>query len=154
MTTRSTLLLGLVTPLLLVSCSPGSSPGSESSATKSKAQTTVLTTQRAQAAVDVAFAHFKQAIQQKFNVQFLSTNPRAVVQGVREDPSQNLAEADIVFVNAQYKMPGPGVVSYDGQLPPGQAEFKKYTDGRWVLTKFGTGFISSFGDMTTNIEVR
>lgn len=68
------------------------------------------------------------------------------VQGVREIPAENSAEADLNFQDFRWQAP-LGLGSFSGT---GTAKFSHYSDGRWVLTKI----IWSYGTyLDANVEV-
>lgn len=76
------------------------------------------------------------------------------VKGIREVPAQNIAIADMQFVNERLDPSMDSrTESYNG---PGYAVFSHYSDGRWVLTTYGRGNGSSAFSLkwTTNIEVK
>lgn len=104
-----------------------------------------LTTACAQKTVERAMEIFKKDMGDS-----ISPNARAIVQGVREIPQQNLAQADIIFLDAVTSCIGQ---NYRWKI--GVAVFKHYTDGRWVMTQIQTDEFMCTGTITfKNLEVK
>ncbi len=106
--------------------------------------TTALTKEKAQIAVDQALAAAKQQFGRR-----VSAFAKGIVEGVQDLPQENLAKADVTYVNAE-------TACMQRQYPwtQGVATFKRYNDGRWVLTEITTGEIMCLASWSPNIEVR
>lgn len=123
-----------------------SSAASRSKNTSAADNSSLLTTAAAQRAVDLAL----QIIKKKFG-SLMTDNPKAMVQGVRDLPQQNIAIADIAFADTAATCSGfPVKYSWNA----GTATFKHYTDGRWILTELDSGEIMCGGLHTFSIEAK
>jgi hypothetical protein len=58
----------------------------------------------------------------------------ARVEGVQENAQANSATADISFQSVSFRCPLPSFMAFQQHWISGVANFKHYTDGRWVLT--------------------
>lgn len=107
-----------------------------------------LTTPCAQKTVDRAM----EIVRDKLG-NLITPNARAVVQGVQEIPQQNMAQADVTFIDTVAGSRNCFGMRY--RWNNGVAIFKRYTDGRWVMTHLQTGEIMCGGTWTfNNLEVR
>lgn len=130
-TTCNLLILSLLTTC--ASCSPG----------------TGLTKENAQQAVNTGLVQLPELAARK-GMQLQGSDYKAEVLGIQENPTENSATADIKFYNMTFKPPGP---LYPMQtLDKGTASFKRYSDGRWVLTEIHSGDGRFLGSFEMNIE--
>lgn len=127
------------------SSEPAPTPASSSSYSSDNG---TVTTEKAQRAVDRAMDIIKGKLGN-----LITPNARARVQGVQELPQQNMAQADVTFLDTVAGSPSCMGLRY--RWNHGVATFKRYTDGRWVMTHLNTGEIMCGGTWTfNNLEVR
>lgn len=120
--------------LLSFACNTSRNYSGSSSSAGGTRESGVLTRDKAQKALDKA-------------LEGSSKGGTVTVQGVRELPSENAAEAELNFQNFRWQAP-LGLGSYSGA---GTARFSHYSDGRWVLSKV----IWSYGtSLDANVEVK
>lgn len=137
--------------LVVIGCKSPNNYGGGSSSYGGESRTSTdsnrgkLTTAKAQDAVDRAMEAFKSKLGDN-----MDDNAKAVVQGVQEIPEQNMAQAEVRYINAAAGCAGVGTVPWKS----GVATFKHYNDGRWVLTKLSTGEMMCYPGADFSIEVR
>lgn len=87
-----------------------------------------LTAPQAQAAVN-------QAMDQAAHTFRFAKGYSATVEGVQENLPANTATADLAFASAHYHCHINIFVNFEQRWIRGTATFKRYSDGRWVLTE-------------------
>jgi hypothetical protein len=132
---KLTLVISFVVCTALAGCT---SPNSQTSSSGRSSDKGILTTEKAQRALD------KFAQQQRCTIRLKGN-------GIHEIPAQNIATTDCASSGIHFNRGGQDLIITEPSASMCTAGFTHYTDGRWVLTRVTIGGVEAI-EWTPNIE--